>query len=640
MDRGGDKAIFTHTVKNYTISPPESWKMNLPRLVSFILLLSLISCAPTEPTQPDFLWHKKTLTFEGPPCKENPSTFLDFRLQVQFEHVASGKAYEVPGFFAADGNAAETSADSGAVWKVHFVPDEIGLWKYHVKFRKGKSIAVSLDPKAGETAGYMDEESGEFTVEKSTQLFAAQDFRNGGMLNYAGQRYLQHAGTGKWFLKGGAGSPENFLAYEDFDGTYDNGGTHYPALGENQIHGFTPHQQDWREGDPLWQHGKGTEIIGAINYISQKGLNAAYLVTMNVEGDGNDLWPWTGPQDREVFDVSKLAQWEIVFDHMDHQGIFKDFLLTETENESLFEALDGGGNFAHTRKLYYREMIARFGHCLGVSWNLGEENGHDGTGEEPYKTPITSSQMLQFGQYLKAVDPYDHHVVVHNWPGDEWKVFGPLLATDAFDGVSLQEDGDYYGTVLDWVNKADSAGKAWIVSVDEPLGWEYGLQPDADDPDHDKARTTVLWPTLLAGGAGIDWYFGWQNNAPTSDLSNEDWRSRENMWEQTKIALDFFHQHLPFQEMKSMPEFRDSARTFVFAKPGEIYVLYSLAPDDLTIELGSDGSNYQIHWFDPIQGGDLQSGSITTVTAIGSVSLGTPPAGEQADWVCLLRRVD
>lgn len=604
---------------------------------SIFSLLILVACSQAES---DYLWHKKTLQFEGPELSEAPSTFLDYRLQVQFEHKASGKIYNTPGFYAADGNAAESSAASGSIWKVNFVPDEIGEWTYQVSFRTGTSLSISLEPDAGESAGFMDGESGKFTAVESDQILSSQDFRSHGMLRYANQHYLQHAGSGKWFLKGGAGSPENFLAYEDFDGTYDNGGTAYPALGENQIHAFSPHEQDYITGDPSWQNGQGTEIIGAINYLSQKGLNAAYLVTMNVEGDGNDLWPWTGPQEREVFDVSKLAQWEIVFDHMDQRGIMKDFLLTETENESLFETLDGGGEFAHTRKLYYREMIARFGHCLGLSWNLGEENGHDGTGEEPYKTPITSSQMLQFGQYLKAVDPYDHHVVVHNWPGDEWKVFGPLLATEAFDGLSLQEDGDYYGTVLDWINKSDSVGKAWIVAVDEPLGWEYGLRPDADDPDHDKARTTVLWPTLLAGGAGIDWYFGWQNNAPTSDLSNEDWRSRNNMWEQTQIALDFFHQYLPFHEMKSLVDMRDSVNTFVFAKPGEIYALYSLDAANLTVEIGNDGSEYQVHWFNPKQGGELQTGSITTIKATGNISLGTPPAGEQPDWLCLLQLVN
>ena len=36
--------------------------------------------------------------------------FLDYRLNVTFSHKKSAKEYLVPGFFAADGNAANTSA--------------------------------------------------------------------------------------------------------------------------------------------------------------------------------------------------------------------------------------------------------------------------------------------------------------------------------------------------------------------------------------------------------------------------------------------------------------------------------------------------------------------------------------------------
>ena len=42
---------------------------------------------------------------------------------------------------------------------------------------------------------------------------------------------------------------------------------------------------------------------------------------MNVRGDGRDVWPYTGPDERCRFDVSKLDQWEVVFDHMDRHGM-------------------------------------------------------------------------------------------------------------------------------------------------------------------------------------------------------------------------------------------------------------------------------------------------------------------------------
>jgi hypothetical protein len=38
-------------------------------------------------------------------------------------------------------------------------------------------------------------------------------------LQYTGRHYLQFAGSGEYFLKLGADSPETLLAYTDFDGT-------------------------------------------------------------------------------------------------------------------------------------------------------------------------------------------------------------------------------------------------------------------------------------------------------------------------------------------------------------------------------------------------------------------------------------
>ncbi|MBN1598073.1 MAG: DUF5060 domain-containing protein [Bacteroidales bacterium] len=606
--------------------------------ILYLLLIVHLSCGgPNEQTY--HLWNKHTFLFIGPELTEEQNTYLNYKLQVYFTHKASGKVYNIPGFYAADGNASETSSTEGNAWKVHFVPDETGEWTYEVSFRKGDKIAISLAADQGESAGYFDGETGKFTVTMSGIEPKSRDFRGKGMLRYVEKHYLQHAGNGQYFIKGGAGSPENFLAYSDFDGTFDNGGTTYPALGDNQLHEYLPHLKDWRPGDPVWKDTLGKTIIGAVNYIAVKGLNAVYIVTMNVKGDGEDVWPWTTPDSRTVFDVSKLEQWEIVFDHMDKQGIMKDILLTETENENLFEALDGG-DFAFTRKLYYREMVARFGHHLGISWNLGEENGHNGTGETPYKNPNTDEQRKMFCIYLRSIDAYKHHIVVHNWPDDEEILYAPLLGFSSFEGVSLQLNDNYYNEVLKWVNASDLANHPWIVAVDEPLGWEFGLRPDKEDPEHNIPRTDVLWPVLFAGGAGTDWYFGWQNNAPTSDLSNEDWRSRNNMWEQTRIALDFFETYLPFHEMKAANYLCDNSDALVFAKENEIYAIYMKDPDAVQLNLGKTNKKYSIRWYDPRKGGDLQAGTVDSVLAEGTASTGLPPDNRNKDWICLLRVSD
>lgn len=597
------------------------------------------SCGAPEPTTFQ-IWDKVTLSFEGPELVENEETFTDYRLDVHFINGETGTLYNVPGYFAADGDAAETSASSGNIWKVNFSPNETGEWIYVASFRKGKDIAISLDPGEGVSGEYFDGESSSFIVTERTSNEITRDLKTKGRLEYVGEHYLQFAGSKEFFIKGGAGSPENFLAYEDFDATKDNGGTNYPALGENQLHAYTPHVNDWAEGNPSWQDGKGSEIIGALNYLSDTGVNAFYLLLMNVHGDGDDVWPWTESEAVMTYDVSKLGQWEIVFDYMDEVGIVRDFFLSETENESFLEVFeDEGSDFAKSRKLFYREMIARFGHNLGVSWNIGEENGwDDGEPEELYKKGNTDEQRIMFAKYIKDVDPYDHHLVVHTFPEHHLNlIFTPLLGTDEFDGMSIQTHHNYADTTARYLQRSVDAGKKWVLAIDEPLGWEYGTRPDSDDPEHDEPRIEVLWEPLLAGGAGVDWYFGWQNNAPTSDLSNEDMRSRHNMWVQTKVAIDFFHKYLPFQQMTGVNELVSGKDVSAFAKEGEVYVVYMRAPVNATLDLSGTDKTYRVSWFNPQEGGELQSGSVISVEGGKKVRLGNPPDGRDKDWLALVR---
>ncbi len=219
-------------------------------------------------------------------------------------------------------------------------------------------------------------------------------------------------------------------------------------------------------------------------------------------------------------------------------------LLTETENESIFEAWDDvtvSEDFADSRKLYYREMVARFGHLNGLVWNLGEENGVVGnSGQDPYRQLTSVEQRLSFAQYISDLDTYGHAIVHHNWPDIEDETYGPLLGEDAFSGISLQAHYDYAAKTAEWTQRAQASGRGWMLTVDEPLGWEFGAHPDADGTDHRREIEGVLWPVLMSGGAGVDWYFGWQNNAPTSDLSNEDQRTRHALWVKSKTVRDYF----------------------------------------------------------------------------------------------------
>ena len=101
----------------------------LARVLLIVLLLCSASWAGAISGELK-TWHKITLTFDGPETSETaePNPFTDYRLNVTFSKGA--KTYDVPGYYAADGNAANTSATAGNKWRVHFAPCEAGQWQY------------------------------------------------------------------------------------------------------------------------------------------------------------------------------------------------------------------------------------------------------------------------------------------------------------------------------------------------------------------------------------------------------------------------------------------------------------------------------------------------------------------------------
>lgn len=593
-----------------------------------LLFFTLILSQNTKAQQLDGelkKWHKITLIFEGPETSEHAEAnpFLDYKLEVTFKHPKSGKSYLVPGYYAADGNAGNTSANSGNIWKVHFAPDEIGEWLYSVRFVTDKWAAVRISNKL-KSAGFMDGQTGQFAIQTSDKT--GRDFRGKGRLNYVGERYLRFAETGEYFLKCGSDAPENFLAYSEFDGTFHNDG-HKDDL----VKTWEAHLNDWKIGDPTWKEGKGKAIIGAINYLASKGLNAFSFITNNIEGDDKNVFPYVDYDTYDRFDVSKLDQWEVIFEHADKLGMFLHFKTLEAENQGL---LDNGGVGLYT-KLYYRELIARFGHHLALNWNLCEETGD---WQDPPRTfPVDVQGRLTLAEYVSSIDPYQHHIVIHN---GNWYtgIYGP---NSKFTGASLQTNKEDFSNVhkrvLQILGEATDAGKIWAVACDEPGDAQHSLLPDTENPAHDNARKNGLWGAMMAGAWGTEWYFGYKH--AHSDLTCQDYRSRDLFWDQGKICLDFFKNNkVAFWNMRSQDDLISSEGDYVLANPGESYVVFLKNGGNSALDLGNSETTYNVNWFNPRKGGNLTQGKIKTISGLGKQALGFPPKEIDQDWVVFLTK--
>lgn len=589
-------------------------------------------------------WHKITFSLNGPFASEqdnSPNPFTDYRMDVTFRH-ADGTKHLVPGYFAADGKAGNTSAESGTIWRAHFAPERTGQWEYHVSFTRGELAAVNSDAPAQELKPY-HQLGGSFSVLPTNKQ--GRDLRSEGRLNYVGKRYLQFAGSNRYFLKIGADAPETLLGYRDFDNTVATSPRKCP------LKSWEPHIKDWREGDPTWKDGRGKGLIGAVNYLSRKGCNAFSFLTYNAGGDGDNVWPFVDRDDKLHYDCSKLDQWGMVFDHGTHMGMYLHFKLQETENDDnrtrgkqqVPEALDGG-DLGVERKLYCRELIARFGHNLALNWNLGEEN-----------TQSTEQQQAMIN-FIAELDPYDHPIVVHTFPDQQDKVYLPLLGDNSkLTGASLQNSSldTTHAQTVKWIEESTAAGRPWVVAFDESGSAAHGQCPDLGYQGFDghdqtgkyiytqhEVRQRTLWGHLMGGGAGCEYYFGYQ--FVENDLKCEDWRSRDASWDYGRIAIQFFADHdIPFWEMDNRdelignPEHNNSR--YCFAKTGELYLIYLPHGGTCRVNLGDVAGEFSVQWFNPREGGSLQAGSVAKVPGGDQAQIGLPPTDIEADWLAVIR---
>ncbi|MDI1315639.1 putative collagen-binding domain-containing protein [Prosthecobacter sp.] len=154
-------------------------------------------------------------------------------------------------------------------------------------------------------------------------------------------------------------------------------------------------------------------------------------------------------------------------------------------------------------------------------------------------------------------------------------------------------------------------------------------------------RKLCLWGNLMAGGAGVEYYFGYA--LPENDLVCEDFRCRDKSWDFCRIALEFFPSNqIPFWQMQNadalVGNIRNDNSKYCLAQPDAVYLIYLPNGGSTELDLSAATGDFSVKWFNPRAGGALQSGSVKSVAAGGKVTLGNSPSDPQQDWAILLRK--
>lgn len=114
------------------------------------------------------------------------------------------------------------------------------------------------------------------------------------------------------------------------------------------------------------------------------------------------------------------------------------------------------------------------------------------------------------------------------------------------------------------------------------------------------------------------------------------------MWDQSRHALEFFAK-VPFWKMSNANAIVTNNNWCLVDRDGVAVVLYLPSGGTADIDLtgvSATGSSFSIQWYDPSLGGDMVNGTIVSIAAGTSGSIGDAPGSATQDWAVLLRCTD
>ena len=181
------------------------------------------------------------------------------------------------------------------------------------------------------------------------------------------------------------------------------------------------------------------------------------------------------------------------------------------------------GHLSDERKLYMKEMVARFGHLLGLQWNLGEESNRD------------KQNTIDIAAYLRGLDGYRHPVAIHTNYNYEER-YNDFYGNINFNSSSFQGDGSNYDDVAKEIReKSKDKGRPWIA---------YGDEQGPDNLMDTDGMIEIYLNNIFAGGAGCEFYDGNPETGGGGDLTLENFRNYDALWKSLSNIVRFISDNI------------------------------------------------------------------------------------------------
>ena len=506
----------------------------------------------------------------------------------------SGQVIRVPLAFAGNGR----KRSEGDVWRLLLSPDELGDWSYEIE----------------SSNDLLDGQAGAFEVVQGAAVRSVF-IKFGRIEHRRGEPSFRHA-TGEVWTKTGSDDPENLLGLSS------------------------------------------TARLKILENLAEFGINSVYVITHNVCGDHSDVWPWIGdPRDAsgrcavldasiaERFDLARLRKWETFFDEANERGLAIHIVLEDEDNT--WQGFDAGtSNSAVCRSLtlgrclYYREMVARFGYLNGLLWNLGEEFD-----EAPSQaTHGDTDDWSEFAAVFRELDGDRHPIGLHLLGDAAAKAVGCVIpprgpaqaARGGFDFFSWQflEGGSAFAAAVGLEALPKQIARQHEL-CDPDMVFTIDETPQIDASDRDGARSTFVWPALLAA-AGVEIHYA--PGPKPVDTAKE----LELVWRDTSRARSIVERAVLGLNRRGLRLTACNARAkdlpCLSIKQGkkQRWLLYRADCSDFgTFKPGGLDFEQTLRWFEPVQGATELS-TVTVSTVNGKITFPPTPDTERGDCAVLV----